>query len=113
MSRGASIPLLASMIFAVSVVTTVAEDFSIDWYTIDCGGETWSAGGDFELGGTIAQPDAGPLVGNGFAVSGGFWVGAAESGTIPTVSEWGLVVMSVLMLTAGTLVCARRQATRA
>jgi hypothetical protein len=29
--------------------------------------------------------------------------------SIPTVSEWGLIVMSLLVLTAGTLVLARRR----
>ena len=32
---------------------------------------------------------------------------------IPTVSEWGLIVMSLLVLTAGTLVYARRRPIRA
>ena len=32
-----------------------------------------STGGDFELSGTIGQPDAGLLVGGGFTLTGGFW----------------------------------------
>ena len=31
--------------------------------------------------------------------------------TIPTVSEWGVVVMTLLVLTVGTIVFLRRQAT--
>lgn len=50
-----------------------AQNFSIDWYTIDGGGGT-SAGGNFSLSGTIGQPDAGVTMTNGgFALTGGFW----------------------------------------
>ena len=34
----------------------------------------------------------------------------SEPGPVPTVSEWGLVAMALLLLTAGTLVCGRRGA---
>ena len=37
----------------------LAGDFAIDWYTIDGGGEMFSTGGDFVLGGCMGQPDAG------------------------------------------------------
>ena len=36
----------------------------------------FSAGGGFELEGTIGQPDAGILTGGNFELSGGFWAGA-------------------------------------
>ena len=49
-------------------------DYSIDWYTIDGGGRT-STGGDFELVGTIGQPDAADSQGDSFIVLGGFWPG--------------------------------------
>lgn len=76
MNRATSIPVLASMMLLVlSVVVTVADDFSIDWNTIDGGGDMWSVGGDFELGGSIGQPDAGVMSGGTFAVTGGFWFG--------------------------------------
>ena len=52
-----------------------AQDFAIDWYTVD-GGGGFSAGGDFELEGTAGQPDAGILTGGNFELSGGFWAGA-------------------------------------
>jgi len=47
--------------------------FEITRFTIDGGGVMFSAGGDFELSGTIGQPDAGVLVGGDFELSGGFW----------------------------------------
>ncbi len=34
-------------------------------------------GGDFELSGTIGQPDAGVMTGGDFELSGGFWHGGA------------------------------------
>ncbi len=38
-----------------------------------------------------------------------FWLDARSAGAIPTVSEWGLIVMTLLLLTAGTIVFARRR----
>jgi len=57
-------------------------DYIIDWWTLDGGGEMWTTGGDFELSGTAAQPDASLVVmtGGGFEVSGGFWPGALGVG---------------------------------
>ncbi|GAG30776.1 unnamed protein product, partial [marine sediment metagenome] len=51
----------------------LAQDFAIDWWTVDGGGEMFSSGGDFELSGTIGQPDAGTLAGGDYALTGGFW----------------------------------------
>ena len=58
----------------------LAQDFDIDWYTMDGGGEMWTTGGDFELSGTIGQPDASTTImsGGDFELAGGFWAGAAE-----------------------------------
>jgi hypothetical protein len=36
-----------------------AADFDLSRYTIDGGGVMFSTGGDFELSGTIVQPDGG------------------------------------------------------
>lgn len=56
---------------------THAQDYAIDWHTIDGGGEMWSTGGTYELGGTIGQPDAGAMTGAGpggtYSLTGGFW----------------------------------------
>jgi hypothetical protein len=50
-----------------------AQDFNIDWFTIDGGGGT-SGGGPFSLSGTIGQPDAGvTMTGGNFSLTGGFW----------------------------------------
>lgn len=69
---------------AISIATTAAPaaDLDLRWYTID-GGGGFSAGGAFELEGTIGQPDAGYLSGGAFELDGGFWAGAASAESIP------------------------------
>jgi hypothetical protein len=64
----------------VAASSTVAQDYDIAWHTIDAGGEMFTIGGDFELSGTIGQPDASTTVmtGGDFELTGGFWAGAAE-----------------------------------
>lgn len=51
-----------------------AEDFSIDWYTVDGGGGT-STGSVFSVSGTIGQPDASTttMTGGAYSLTGGFW----------------------------------------
>jgi hypothetical protein len=70
-ARGSAV-LLAVLL--LSAVCTYAQNFSLDWFTIDGGGGT-SIGGNFSLSGTIGQPDASaqPMTGGGFSLSGGFW----------------------------------------
>ncbi len=52
----------------------LADEFEITRYTIDGGGAMFSSGGDFELSGTVGQPDAGPIMSSaGFELTGGFW----------------------------------------
>ncbi len=53
--------------------------FELTWYTVDGGGATFSTGGDFELGGTIGQPDAGAMSGGDFRLEGGFWAVAVPT----------------------------------
>jgi uncharacterized repeat protein (TIGR01451 family) len=62
----------------LSIVLTAASasagTYEVGWWTVDGGGVTFGAGGAFEVGSTIGQPDAGgPLLGAPFAVQGGFW----------------------------------------
>jgi len=40
---------------------------------MDGGGVMSSTGGEFSLGGTIGQPDAGVMTGDVFELTGGFW----------------------------------------
>jgi hypothetical protein len=52
--------------------TAHAQQYSVDWFTIDGGGGT-STGGVFTVSGTIGQPDAGQMSGGTYTLSGGFW----------------------------------------
>jgi len=56
---------------AASAVT--GQNFDLSWHSIDSGGVMRSTGGNFELSGTIGQPDAGAMAGGGFQLNGGFW----------------------------------------
>ena len=57
---------------AFSTISAVAQDYRIDWHTINGGGGT-SSGGPYSLSGTIGQPDAGTLGGGDYVLEGGFW----------------------------------------
>ncbi|MCA9730327.1 MAG: T9SS type A sorting domain-containing protein [Candidatus Eisenbacteria bacterium] len=59
--------------------------FDLRWGTVDCGGTTFCSGGNFTLGETAGQSDAGVLSNGPFALSGGFWSGgsAETSGIDP------------------------------
>ncbi len=50
-------------------------NYTLDWWTVDSGGELASTGGAYSLGGSIGQPDAGTLSGGSYALTGGFWEG--------------------------------------
>jgi len=54
---------------------SVGVAFELSRMTIDTGGVAHSTTGSFELSGTIAQPDAGVMVGGSFELTGGFWFG--------------------------------------
>ncbi len=56
----------------LGAIAASAQNYSIDWYTIDGGGGT-STGGVYSVSGTIGQPDAGVMSGGNFTVVGGFW----------------------------------------
>ena len=72
---------LLLLVFAVALLGVVSASalagYSLDWWTVDGGGATSSAGGSYSLGGTIGQPDAGASSGGGYTLSGGFWGGGA------------------------------------
>ena len=64
-------------LLTLSAGATLAQDYAIDWWTIDGGVEMWTTGGAYELSGTIGQPDASEFVmtGGDFELTGGFWPG--------------------------------------
>jgi len=72
------INIILSCLFWVGASTLApnlqAQNYAIDWYTIDGGGGI-STGGVYLVHGTIGQPDANPLAhaGGNFSLQGGFW----------------------------------------
>jgi len=65
----------------VAVAAAPAQDLALDWWTIDAGGDMWCTGGDYELSGTIGQPDAGVTMTRGdYELTGGFWPGVPAFG---------------------------------
>jgi hypothetical protein len=78
--RKASTRLLAASLLLLAVVPVLAQsggEYDLSWSTVDGGGETFSSGGVYSLGGTIGQPDAGLMTGGVYTVGGGFWGGGA------------------------------------
>ncbi|MCL4788923.1 MAG: hypothetical protein KJ070_19370 [Verrucomicrobia bacterium] len=74
----------------------LAQNYSIDWYTIDGGGGT-STGGVYSVSGTIGQPDAGALMtGGNYSLQGGFWA-------IQTVQTPGAPFLSITRTTTNTV----------
>ena len=68
-------PIGIAVALLVSAATSaLAQNYSIDWFTIDGGGGT-STSGSYSISGTIGQPDAGgPMTGGNYSLIGGFWV---------------------------------------
>ena len=73
-----------------------AQNYSIDWFTIDGGGGT-STGGVYSLTGTIGQPDAGTMSGGSYSLVGGFW------GAVIPVQQVGSPTLFIENLLDGTV----------
>jgi len=75
LTTAGGLALIAALVGAKTGVsqTAGAPEFDLSWNTIDGGGVMRSTGGDFELSGTIGQPDAGRMAGGNFELTGGFW----------------------------------------
>ncbi len=69
--------LMISAFLAMLIGVACAQSggsYDLSWWTIDGGGVTFAAGGTFNLGGTIGQPDASnTLTGGAYSLTGGFW----------------------------------------
>jgi len=71
--------LLTLAVFLLPLSLTLANgpDYTLDWWTVDGGGHTFSTGDGYTLGGTIGQPDADILSNGDYTLTGGFWGGGA------------------------------------
>ena len=74
-----------------------AQNFSIEWFTIDGGGGT-STGGVYSVSGTIGQPDAGRMTGGNYSIDGGFW------GIIAAVQTPGAPLLTVRLSSTNTVI---------
>ena len=65
----------------ITAGVALADSYTIDWQTVDGGGDMLCTGGNFELSGTIGQPDASTtvLTGGNFELTGGFWKPAGRA----------------------------------
>jgi hypothetical protein len=71
--------IIPVVVLAAGGTRAAAQQFEITRSTIDGGGAMRSVGGEFELSGTIGQPDAGSMSGGGFELNGGFWFPLAQA----------------------------------
>jgi hypothetical protein len=107
-----SVFISATALVGSTALAQTGNGYDLNWNTLDGGGAMFSTGGGYELGGTIGQPDAGgPMTGGGFEMTGGFWPGAqlAASAGIPTLSEWGVIAKTHVVLVVGMVVVRRRR----
>jgi hypothetical protein len=67
---------MKNLLLALTLLLPVAgfaQSYTVDWYKISGGGGT-SAGGNYQVSGTIGQPDASvAMSGGNYSVTGGFW----------------------------------------
>lgn len=66
----------AALIALVLVPALAGSQTTIDWWSIDGGGEIQSQGGDWTLSGTLGQWDGTEgnlLIGGSWQMTGGFW----------------------------------------
>ncbi len=85
----------------------VASLFHLNWWTVDGGGTTNAAGGQYTLGGTAGQPDASNGHSGGiFEVTGGFWSAfrtvVSAPTNVPGVGLIGLLGMAGWLAAATT-----------
>ena len=65
--------LLLALVLFIGVFNSDAQPYSVGWSKISGGGGT-SAGGTYQVTGTIGQPDAsGVMSGGNYSATGGFW----------------------------------------
>lgn len=77
----------ALLLLVLTSAVAHAQDYAINWFTVDGGGGT-STGGTYTVTGTIGQPDAGRLIGGNFTLEGGFWgiIAAIQTEGAPRLS---------------------------
>ncbi len=67
---------------ARAVAGAAPTGYRLTWFTVDGGGDTALAAGNYKLSFTIGQPDADRLGAGLYHLTGGFWGGAAPQPTV-------------------------------
>lgn len=71
------LPAALALVLACSMAPAAGAQaggvYNLSWNTFDGGGATFATGGNYSLGGTIGQPDAGVMSGGALTLAGGFW----------------------------------------
>ena len=88
---------LAVVLVALAVFAADAQDYAIDWWTVDGGGGT-STGGVYSVSGTIGQPEAAEMSGGAFTLVGGCW------GVVAAIQTPGAPLLSVVLTNGGVTV---------
>ena len=68
----AGVKTLFALVLMFATVSARAQNYAIDWSTIDGGGGA-STGGPYAISGTLGQPDAGVMSSVFYGLGGGFW----------------------------------------
>ena len=67
-------------------------DYDLSWFSVNSGGGI-SAGGDYCVGGSVGQAEAGALSGEGYDLVGGFWSG---TGPVSAPSQYTVYLPCLL-----------------
>jgi hypothetical protein len=99
---------LAVGVAALSVLCcpAPAQDYAVDWHTVDGGGGT-STNGQYSLSGTVGQPDAGTLSGGQYTLHGGFWsvIAVVQTPGLPNLAIRFVSPNSVVVSWPDTVPC--------
>ncbi len=71
--------ILLALIFA-RPISAGGPGYTLDWWTVDGGGDSVSDGSGYTLADAIGQPEATVWQGGGYSLTGGFWGRAASAG---------------------------------
>lgn len=87
---------LIALLLALSQVEGLASaalgaGYDLSWWTVDGGGHTLSTGGDYTLGSTVGQPEAGVLSSGDYTLGGGFWGGGGA------VTAWHEIYLPLVL----------------
>ena len=89
--------LLASLFLAPTpALAQSGGTYDLGWNTIDGGGATFSSGGNYVLGGTVGQPDAGQMSGGTIDLDN------VTVATVCSPSSWTLAALRLLEMRAGS-----------